>query len=194
MPKIWVGQDDAQRRKTRGWPHTLLKIRKRRILKNKILLILLSYASWHITTAFNIRMNLPWSEWSHRFWNIVFHDSLLRPEISNKSITKQIPTSPVFRTAYFVIQSWKLVQFLGKFLQILLICWKIWDVLWVRYSVFEWQTAPGRPEMTRGIYISRHSILPLALATSHKSRIRKTTSIAWMCSDWPAMVWLNDAF
>ena len=34
-----------------------------------------------------------------------FHDSLLRPEISNKRITKQIPTSPVFRTAYFIIQS-----------------------------------------------------------------------------------------
>lgn len=73
-------------------------------------------------------MHLPWSEWSHLF-GIVFHDSLLRPEISNKRITKQIPTSPVFRTAYFIIQSWKLVQSVGKFLQILLSCWKIWYVL-----------------------------------------------------------------
>ena len=63
------------------------------------------------------------------FRNVVFHDSLLRPEISNKLITKQIPTSPVFRTAYFIIQSWKLVQSLGKFLQILLSCWKVWYVL-----------------------------------------------------------------
>ena len=52
--------DDAQRRKKRPDDHTLLKIRKRRILKNKILLIL-SYALWHVTTAFNIRMNLPLS-------------------------------------------------------------------------------------------------------------------------------------
>lgn len=117
-----------------------------------------------------------------------FHDSLLRPEISNKRITKQIPTTPVFRTAYFIIQSWKLVQSLGKFLQILLSCWKIW----VCYCF--WMADGPRPEMTRGLYISRHSILPLALATSHKSRIGETTSLAWMCSDRPAMLRINDAF